>query len=116
VRIKSEHAVGHLKGRFQSLKGLRQQIKNETDHLRAVEWVRACIVLHTMIHVFELEEGSAGESDWEEEMIVAGLSTDESSSSSDDGFAAERRRESTGQRKRRKVKEALFTSGIVDSD
>jgi hypothetical protein len=113
VRIKSEHAVGHLKGRFQSLKGLRQQIKNETDHLRAIEWIRACIVLHTMIH--EIEEGS-GESDWEEEMIIAGLSTDESNSSSSDGFAAERRRESTGQRKRRKVKEFLFASGIVDSD
>ncbi|GLB38048.1 putative DDE superfamily endonuclease [Lyophyllum shimeji] len=37
VRIKSEHAVGYLKGRFQSLKGLRQQIKDERDHRRALE-------------------------------------------------------------------------------
>ncbi|KDQ49003.1 hypothetical protein JAAARDRAFT_102470, partial [Jaapia argillacea MUCL 33604] len=49
VRVKSEHAVGYLKGRFSSLKGLRQQIKDETDHLRAVEWVRTCIVIHSLI-------------------------------------------------------------------
>ncbi|KAF7291261.1 DDE Tnp4 domain-containing protein [Mycena indigotica] len=32
VRIRSEHAVGYLKGRWQSLRGLRQQIKNAVDH------------------------------------------------------------------------------------
>ena len=51
--------MGYLKGCFQSLKGLQQQIKNQTDHLRAVEWIRACIVIHTLIH--EIEYGNEDE-------------------------------------------------------
>lgn len=102
--------MGFLKGRFQSLKGLRQQLKNEIDHLRAVEWIRACIVIHTLIH--EIEYGNE-DAVWEEEVVAAGLSTDESSSSDEDRVPAEVRRESAGQRKRRKVKESLFRSGII---
>jgi hypothetical protein len=105
--------VGYLKGHFQSLKGLRQQIKNEIDHLRAVEWIRACIVIHTLIH--EIEYGNE-DSDWEEEILAAGLSSDESSSSDDNHHGhgvAEVRRESAGQRKRRRVKENLFRSDIL---
>ncbi|KAF8579124.1 hypothetical protein K439DRAFT_1360336 [Ramaria rubella] len=49
VHIQSEHAVGYLKGRFSSLKGLWQQIDDEVDHRRAVEWICACIVIHTLI-------------------------------------------------------------------
>lgn len=111
MRIKSEHAVGYLKGRFQSLKGLRQQIKNETDHLRAVEWIRTCIVIHTLIH--DIEHGEE-DSDWEEDAIAEGLTSDSSSSSDDDRVAADIRRESTGQRKRRKVKEGLFASELFN--
>jgi hypothetical protein len=69
VRIKSEHAVGYLKGRFQSLKGLRQQIKDETDHLRAIELIRTCIVIHTLVHDIEHREE---DSDWEEDAIADG--------------------------------------------
>ncbi|PBK91240.1 hypothetical protein ARMGADRAFT_1046786 [Armillaria gallica] len=54
VCIHLEHAVSHLKGCFQSLKGLQQQIKSRDDHLYAVEWIRACLVIHTIIH--EIEE------------------------------------------------------------
>ena len=104
--------MGYLKGRFQSLKGLRQQIKNQTDHLHAVEWIRACIVIHTLIH--EIEYGNE-DADWEEEIVAAGLSSDESSSSDDDHHvAAEVRRESAGQQKRRRVKENLFRSDIFE--
>lgn len=46
IRIRSEHCVGFLKGRFSSLRGLRRRI----DHIRglhmAIFWVTACIVLH----------------------------------------------------------------------
>ncbi|KDR65953.1 hypothetical protein GALMADRAFT_81317, partial [Galerina marginata CBS 339.88] len=35
LRIWSEHAIGYLKGRFQSLKGLHIQIKDETTHIIA---------------------------------------------------------------------------------
>ncbi|KIJ28342.1 hypothetical protein M422DRAFT_140947, partial [Sphaerobolus stellatus SS14] len=53
VRIHSEHAIGLLKGRFQSLKGLRQQIKDECDHCLALQWIRTCLILHTLIHDIE---------------------------------------------------------------
>lgn len=113
VRIRSEHAVGLFKGRFQSLRGLRQQIKNDQDHCRALEWIRTCIVLHNL--TLEIEHGSVvEESDWEEELIANGQDS-EAASNSDSDIAANRRvsehdarRESAGQRKRRKVKEALF--------
>lgn len=101
--------MGYLKGRFQSLKGLRQQIKNEIDHLHAVEWIHACIIIHTLIH--EIEYGNE-DANWEEEVVAAGLSSDESSSSDDERVAADVRCESTGQWKRHKVKENLFHSDI----
>jgi hypothetical protein len=63
-----------------------------------------------MIH--DIEQGDERDSEWEEDLIAAGLSTDESSSSDEDRVAAQIRRESTGQRKRRKVKEALFSSDL----
>ncbi|CAK5267593.1 unnamed protein product, partial [Mycena citricolor] len=115
VRIRSEHAVGFLKGRFQSLRRLRQQIKNETDHLRALEWIRACLVLHTLIHNIESEEGTLDQ-EWEEELIRDGAEDDGHDEDDEDPAPARRNRrgrESSGQRKRRKVKEALFASGVT---
>ncbi|PPQ83037.1 hypothetical protein CVT25_005279 [Psilocybe cyanescens] len=112
VRIKSEHAVGYLKGCFQSLKGLRQQIKNETDHLRAVEWIRTCIIIHTLIHGIEHHNEDM---DPEEDIIAEGLSSGSSSSGSDDDrVPADIRRETAGQRKHRKVKENLFQSQLFN--
>jgi hypothetical protein len=108
-----EHVVGFLKGRFQSLKGLCQQIKNPQDHHCALAWVHACIVIHTLIQDIETDDF---DEEWNEELIDDGLSSDDSSSSDDDRVAAQISRESQGQRKRRKVKEDLFASGIVDSD
>ncbi|CAK5274957.1 unnamed protein product [Mycena citricolor] len=113
VRIRSEHAVGFLKGRFQSLRGLRQQIKNEKDHLRALEWIRACLVLHTLIHIIESEGGSLDQ-EWVEELIRDG----ESDVEEDREEEAPRRRgqggrETAGNRKRRKLKEDLFASGAT---
>lgn len=105
LRIKSEHAVGSLKGRFQSLKGLRQQIKNEKDHFQALEWVRTCIVIHTLIHDIEF-------SGYEEHDAIANYS----SSSSDEGYApTESLYESVGVRKRHKVKAGLFQSHLFDN-
>ena len=57
-----------------------------------------CIIIHTMIH--DIEQGDERDSEWEEDLIAAGLSADESSSSDEDRVAAQIRRESTGQRKR----------------
>jgi hypothetical protein len=90
---------------------LRQQIKNTQDHERALAWIRTCIVIHTMIHEIETEDF---DEEWDEELILDGLSSDELISSDEDRIAAQIHRESQGQRKRRRVKDDLFTSGLVD--
>jgi hypothetical protein len=64
-----------------------------------------------MVHEIETEEF---DEEWIEELILDGLSSDELSSSDKDRVAAQIRRESQGQRKRRKIKQDLFASGIVD--
>ena len=46
LRIRSEHAIGFLKGRFQSLRDLRVLIQDEKTHKSAVYWVVACISIH----------------------------------------------------------------------
>lgn len=47
VRIRSEHCVGFIKGRWQSLKGLRVRIDNPKQLTFATLWVTACINLHS---------------------------------------------------------------------
>jgi hypothetical protein len=64
-----------------------------------------------MIHEIETEDF---DEEWNEELILDGLSSDELSSLDGDCVAAQIRRESQGQCKRRKVKEDLFTSGLVE--
>jgi hypothetical protein len=56
VRIRSEHAIGFLKGRFQSLKGLRVNIKDEASHKFATYWVIGCIGLHSFAMLCEAED------------------------------------------------------------
>jgi hypothetical protein len=54
VRVRSEHCVGFLKGRFSSLRGLRIRI-NRRRHIRfAALWITTCIILHSfaMDHEF----------------------------------------------------------------
>jgi hypothetical protein len=48
IRVRVEHCIGILKGRFQSLKGLRTVIRREKDVRRLVYWIRACCVLHNL--------------------------------------------------------------------
>ena len=50
TRITAEHTIGILKGRFKSLKALRLTIKDKKDHALAVYWIRACCVLHNLLH------------------------------------------------------------------
>jgi hypothetical protein len=56
VRIRSEHAIGFIKGRFQSLKGLRVNIKDEKTHKFATYWVAACVGVHAFAMQCEEEE------------------------------------------------------------
>lgn len=64
--------MGLLKGHFQSLKGLCQQIKDECDHQLAVEWICTYLIIHTCIHDIE-DEMNSYDRDYEELLIEMGL-------------------------------------------
>ncbi|KAF7328200.1 DDE Tnp4 domain-containing protein [Mycena venus] len=66
VRVKSEHSVGYVKGRFSSLRGLRQQIDSSIAHERALAWVKACLVIHTLVGF--IESGKEDEEFLEEDL------------------------------------------------
>lgn len=55
IRVRSEHVVGFLKGRFASLLELRIQIRDAESHIAALSWIRVCIILHILI--FWIENG-----------------------------------------------------------
>lgn len=46
IRIRSEHCVGFLKGRWSSLRGLRLRIDNQSHIQLATLWIISCIHLH----------------------------------------------------------------------
>lgn len=48
-RVRCEHCFGVLKGKWQSLKGMRLLINNESHHERCAQWVVACMVLHNLV-------------------------------------------------------------------
>jgi hypothetical protein len=56
VRIRSEHAIGFLKGRFQSLKGLHVSIKDTKTHQFATYWVAAFVSVHSFAMQCEDED------------------------------------------------------------
>jgi SH3-like domain-containing protein len=114
VRIRSEHAIGFLKGRFQSLKSLRVSIKNEKSHKYATYWVAACIGVHSFAMQCEADERSA---DSDDEGAMADPFIDEGLSSSSDSSAhnaahlrgrASHARLQAGKAKRAQLKRALF--------
>lgn len=77
LRIWSEHAIGFLKGRFQSLKSLRLQIKDEKTHKFATYWIVACIALHTFVMKCEQEGSEDADSDYLDPFVFEGQSSDE---------------------------------------
>jgi len=95
--------MGYIKGRFCSLRGLRQQIDDAVDHERAITWIKACIVIHTLI--FQIEHGQEDPL-FVQELVQAG--SDAPSYSIDDDLAAEAVHETQGQRMREKLKKDLF--------
>lgn len=46
IRIRSEHCMGYLKGRWSSLRGLRLRIDDPDSHKFATLWIASCIHLH----------------------------------------------------------------------
>lgn len=53
IRVRSEHTIGQLKGRFQSLRGIPTVISGKETHTLVVLWIRSCAVLHNLL----LEDG-----------------------------------------------------------
>lgn len=53
IRIRSEHCIGALKGRWQSLRELPHRINRKRDHVAACNWIKMCIVLHNLLVDFE---------------------------------------------------------------
>lgn len=113
VRIRSEHAIGFLKGRFHSLKHLRVRIKDEKSHKFATYWVAACIGIHAFAMQCEDDERAEGDEEMREDPFIAeGLS---SSSESDDNGGqrllqrpANQPRLQAEKAQREKLKRALF--------
>lgn len=59
IRVRSEHCMGALKGRFQCLRGLRVNINSPEDHVKALRWMTCAIILHNLIIDVEGEVSGA---------------------------------------------------------
>jgi hypothetical protein len=73
VRIRSEHAIGFLKGCFQSLKELRIAIRDEASHKFATYWILAAIAVHCFALTVEAEERGASNADEADPFIAEGI-------------------------------------------
>ena len=59
IRVRSEHCMGALKGRFQCLRGLRVSIKTPEEHFKACQWIKVAIILHNLVIDAEGETSGA---------------------------------------------------------
>jgi hypothetical protein len=48
IRIRSEHAIGYLKGRFQALKGIRHPVKDSDTHTTTCKAIISMMVAHSI--------------------------------------------------------------------
>lgn len=87
IRIRSEHAIGFLKGRCQSLKSVRVNIVDERTHKFATYWVLACATVHTFAMKCEAEEKSSDEDPADDPFVAEGHDYASSSESDMRGFA-----------------------------
>jgi hypothetical protein len=110
LRIRSEHAIGFLKGRFHSLKNLRVAIKDGNGHKIATYWVAACVAVHAFAMQCEADERSDDESDavMQDPFIMEGLSSDSDSDSIHPPERTGITRLQGGKAHRQQLKEKLF--------
>ncbi|KAJ7698403.1 hypothetical protein B0H17DRAFT_1006841 [Mycena rosella] len=114
LRIRSEHAIGFLKGGFHSLKHLRVNIRDEATHKIATYWVSACIGIHAFALRSEAQERAADiDSDDPDPFIAEGLSSTDDDSEGNgvfaqQGAAGSRTRLSHGKVFREDLKGRLF--------
>ncbi|KAJ7260034.1 DDE superfamily endonuclease-domain-containing protein [Mycena haematopus] len=59
IQVRSEHCMGTIKGRFQSLRGLHVDINSNEDHYEALCWITVAIILHNLVIDVEGEESGA---------------------------------------------------------
>ncbi|EFP75138.1 uncharacterized protein PGTG_01731 [Puccinia graminis f. sp. tritici CRL 75-36-700-3] len=48
-RVRNEHTIGILKGRWASLQHLRLAIQKPSDMMEIIRWVNCCVTLHNML-------------------------------------------------------------------
>ena len=110
VRIRSEHANGYLKGRFQALRGLQQRIDSAIDYQRAISMVQCMLIIHGLALEVEqlLDDGDM----WE--WAMDGAPEDNDIIDAENVFAPgdviRIDRESDGALKRRQIHRLLFES------
>lgn len=116
VRIRVEHTIGLLKGRFQSLLELRINVHNNQHHLYTIMWCRACIILHNLVLRIE---GDTIDTKWVSQLIDAGggnIRHPVQEENDDDTVArAQRRQPTPGQQFRLKLMQDLFDSPYTDA-
>jgi hypothetical protein len=118
LRIRSEHAIGFLKGRFQSLRDLRVLIRDERTHKSAVYQVVACIVIHSFAIRCELER-KADDYDLADDPFVAGgllPARDESERTPLAGHTQGSARLARGREKRERLKAAWMAANELRED
>jgi hypothetical protein len=115
VRVRSEHCIGFLKGRFQSLKGLRLTINNREDHIYATQWIMACVAVHNFALLHELKLRAQHTSEYGapscDPFITEGIESAGAATAHDDSTAAGRRaRLAAGKQKRNELKHYLLSA------
>lgn len=48
-RVRNEHAIGILKGRWSSLREMRNQLRSPKELTSFIDWVIVCVILHNML-------------------------------------------------------------------
>lgn len=113
IRIRVEHAIGLLKGTFQSLKEIRIQLVNSKRHMIIIIWARVCIVLHNLIIRIE---GDNFDEEWRDSVTTIGRDPERANDDTDEDEPrdalerARRRIETPGQRFRAQLMDDLFDS------
>jgi hypothetical protein len=49
ARVRNEHCIGILKGRWASLQNLRLAINRKEDMKHVLDWIKCCVILHNML-------------------------------------------------------------------
>ena len=116
LRIRSEHAIGFLKGRFQSLRDLRVLIKDEKSHKIAVYWVIACISIHSFAVHCELGRKADDHDLADDPFVTAGLSSNDNERLLATGQNQGSARLARGKQKREQLKAAWIAENELSDD